>query len=50
MEAFRLARGELAPPIELMNSDRWSLGSSGLLSWGHFISSDIIDLIETDTI
>ncbi len=53
----RLARGELAPRLSLVSPkvffsilspmEFWFLAAvaSGLLSWGHLISSDIIDLI-----
>ncbi len=53
----RLARGELAPRLSLVSPkvffsilspmEVWFLAAvaSGLLSWGHLISSDIIDLI-----
>ncbi len=54
----RLARGEMAPRLSLVSPkvffsvlspmEFWFLAAlaSGLLSWGHFISSDIVDLIE----
>ncbi len=54
---YRLARGELAPRLNLVSPkvffsilspmEFWFLAAvtSGLLSWGHFISSDIVDLI-----
>ncbi len=54
----RLARGELAPQLSLVSPkvffsvlspmEFWFLAAvaSGLLSWGHFISSDIVNLIE----
>ncbi len=54
----RLARGELAPRLSLVSPkvffsilspmEFWFLAAvaSGLLSWGHFISSYIIDLIK----
>ncbi len=53
---IRLAGGELAPRLSLVSPKvfspfchRWSFRSlpvaSGLLSWGHYISSDITDLI-----
>ncbi len=53
----RLARGELAPRLSLVSPkvffsvlspmEFWFLAAvaSGLLRWGHLISSDIIDLI-----
>jgi len=62
---FRLVRGELAPQLSLVSPkvffsilslmEFWFLAAvaSGLLSWGHFIYSDIVDLIAnycTDTI
>ncbi len=54
----RLARGEMAPRLSLVSPkvffsvlspmEFWFLAAvaSGLLSWGHFISSNIVDLIE----
>ncbi len=54
---IRLARGELSPRLSLVSPkvffsvlspiEFWFLVAvaSGLLSWGHFISSDITDLI-----
>ncbi len=54
---FRLARGELPPRLSLVSPkivfsilsqmEFWFLATvaSGLLSWGHLISSDIVDLI-----
>ncbi len=54
----RLARGEMAPRLSLVSPkvffsvlspmEFWFLAAvaSGLLSWGHFISSDIVNLIE----
>ncbi len=54
----RLARGEMPPPTEpgfsqgfflrSVTNGVWFLAAvaSGLLSWGHFISSNIVDLIE----
>ncbi len=54
----RLARGEMAPRLSLVSPkvffsvlspmEFWFLAAvaSGLLSWGHLISSDIVDLIE----
>ncbi len=54
----RLARGEMAPRLSLVSSqgffsvlspmEFWFLAAvaSGLLSWGHLISSNIVDLIE----
>ncbi len=54
----RLTRGEMAPRLSLVSPkvffsvlspmEFWFLAAvaSGLLSWGHFISSNIVDLIE----
>ncbi len=54
----RLARGEMAPRLSLVSPkvffsvlspmEFWFLAAvaSGLLSWGHLISSNIVDLIE----
>ncbi len=54
----RLAREEMAPRLSLVSPkvffsvlspmEFWFLAAvaSGLLSWGHFISSNIVDLIE----
>ncbi len=52
----RLARGEMAPRLSLVSpkvfspvtNGVWFLAAvaSGLLSWGHLISSNIVDLIE----
>ncbi len=54
----RLARGEMAPRLSLVSPkvffsvlspmEFWFLAAvaSGLLSWGHFIFSNIVDLIE----
>ncbi len=54
----RLARGEMAPRLSLVSPkvffsvlspmEFWFLAAvaSGLLSWGHFISSNIVNLIE----
>ncbi len=54
----RLARGEMSPRLSLVSlkvffsvlspMEFWFLAAvaSGLLSWGHFISSNIVDLIE----